>query len=43
MVTKVIIKDNENCPVEYISELKNFKNGKEYEFKEGVNRITGIK
>lgn len=41
MVTKVIIKDNENCPIEYISELKNFKNGKEYEFKEGVNIIVG--
>ena len=41
MVTKVIIRDNQKCPIEYISELKNFKNGKEYEFKTGVNVIVG--
>ena len=41
MVTKVIIKDNQKCPIDYITELKNFKNGKEYEFKTGVNVIVG--
>lgn len=41
MVTKVIIKDNEKSPIDYISTLKNFKNGKEYEFKTGVNIIVG--
>lgn len=41
MVTKVIIRDNQKCPIYYISELKNFRNGKEYEFKTGVNVIVG--
>lgn len=41
MVTKVIIKDNKKSPIDYISTLKNFKNGKEYEFKTGVNVIVG--
>lgn len=41
MVTKVVIRDNQNSPVGYISELDNFKNGTEYTFKEGVNVIVG--
>lgn len=41
MVTKVKITDNKNTPIGYLSELKAFKNGKVYEFKEGVNIIVG--
>lgn len=41
MVTKVVIRDNERSPIHYITELENFKNGKEYEFKPGVNIIVG--
>lgn len=41
MVTKVVITDNANSPLRYISELKAFKNGTEYEFKPGVNIIVG--
>ena len=41
MVTKVVIRDNKKSPVRYISELENFKNGKEYEFQPGVNVIVG--
>ena len=41
MVTKVIIRDNKKSPIRYISKLNNFKNGKEYEFKTGVNIIVG--
>ena len=41
MVTKVEIIDNKNSPLDYISELKAFKNGSVYEFKEGVNIIVG--
>lgn len=41
MVEKVLIKDNEKSPISYISKLKNFKNGKEYIFKPGVNIIVG--
>lgn len=41
MVTKVIIRDNKKCPLRYISELDNFKNGSEWEFKPGVNIIVG--
>jgi energy-coupling factor transporter ATP-binding protein EcfA2 len=41
MVTKVEIVDNKNTPLDYISGLKAFKNGKVYEFKEGVNIIVG--
>ena len=41
MITKVLIKDNNNAPLNYIKELKNFNNGKEYNFIEGVNIIVG--
>lgn len=41
MVTKVEIVDNENTPIGYLHKLKAFKNGKTYEFKEGVNIIIG--
>lgn len=41
MVEKVIIKDNTNTPLNYLPDLPNFKNGKEYIFKEGVNIIVG--
>lgn len=41
MVTKVAIKNNKKSPIHYLNELKTFKNGKEYIFKEGVNIIVG--
>ena len=41
MITKVVIKDNKNSPIRYLSKLKAFKNGTEYTFKEGVNVIVG--
>lgn len=41
MVTEVYIRDNENTPITYLSNLDNFKNGTRYEFKEGVNVIVG--
>lgn len=41
MITKVVIRDKEKTPISYLPELKNFENGKEYEFKEGVNIIVG--
>lgn len=41
MVTKVVITDNTKSPIRYISDLKAFKNGKEYDFKPGVNIIVG--
>jgi predicted ATPase len=41
MINKIVIKDNKNSPIHYLSELKTFKNGKEYIFKEGVNIIVG--
>ena len=41
MITKVVIKDNKNSPIEYLSKLEAFKNGTEYTFKEGVNIIVG--
>lgn len=41
MVTKVEIKDNKRTPITYLPNLKNFKNGKVYEFKPGVNVIVG--
>lgn len=41
MVTKVAIRDNRKSAVGYISELKAFRNGKEYDFKAGVNVIVG--
>ena len=41
MVEKVVIRDNKKTPLEYISKLRAFKNGKEYVFKPGVNIIVG--
>ena len=41
MITKVVIRDNEKTPISYLPKLKNFENGKIYEFKEGVNVIVG--
>ena len=41
MVYKVIIKDNKNSPIHYLSDLDSFQNGKEYVFKPGVNIIVG--
>lgn len=41
MVEKVIIKNNRNTPISYLKDLKSFKNGAEFTFKEGVNIIVG--
>lgn len=41
MVEKVVIRDNSNTPLHYLKQLKSFKNGKEFLFKEGVNIIVG--
>ena len=41
MLEKIIIKDNKKSPLGYISKLKNFANGKEYNFKKGINIIIG--
>jgi len=41
MVTKVVINNNEDTPIEYLPKLRAFKNGKTYEFKPGVNIIVG--
>lgn len=41
MIEKVVIKNNEDSPIHYLSDLKAFKNGTEYVFKEGVNVIVG--
>lgn len=41
MVYKVVIKDNKKAPIQYLSDLDNFHNGKEYIFKPGVNIIVG--
>lgn len=41
MVTKVIIKNNEKSPLNYLPDLDNFSNGSEFEFKPGVNIIVG--
>jgi ATPase subunit of ABC transporter with duplicated ATPase domains len=41
MVYSVVIKDNQNSPIHYLSDLKTFKNGTEYIFKPGVNIIVG--
>lgn len=41
MITKVVIKDNDNTPIPYLANLDNFKNGKEYTFKDGANVIVG--
>ncbi len=41
MIQKVVITNNKNTPLHYLSELPAFKNGTVYEFKEGVNIIVG--
>ncbi len=41
MVYKVQIKNNKKAPIRYLLDLPNFKNGKEYTFKAGVNIIVG--
>lgn len=41
MITKLTINNNKNTPFHYLSKLKGFKNGTEYEFKQGVNIIVG--
>lgn len=41
MITKVVINNNEDTPIEYLSGLQAFKNGKTFEFKPGVNIIVG--
>ena len=41
MITKVVINNNGDTPIEYLSRLGAFKNGKTYEFKPGVNIIVG--
>ena len=41
MVTKVTIRDNTRSPLRYIADLETFSNGREYEFKPGVNVIVG--
>lgn len=41
MVQKVIITNNNKTPIRYLPDLENFKNGKEYVFKPGVNIIVG--
>lgn len=41
MITKVVINNNGDTPIEYLSGLGAFRNGKTYEFKSGVNIIVG--
>ena len=41
MIEKVLIRDNKNAPLHYLSDLDAFKNGAEYDFKPGVNVIVG--
>ena len=41
MIEKVVIKDNKNTPIYYLSEIEKFKNGTVFEFKPGVNIIVG--
>lgn len=41
MVQKVVIRDNQNTPLKYLSDLDAFQNDKEYVFKPGVNIIVG--
>lgn len=41
MITKVQITDNSKLPLKYAKKLDAFKNGKEYNFKGGVNVIIG--
>ena len=41
MIEKVVIRNNKRTPVGYLPDLPAFKNGKEYNFKPGVNIIVG--
>ena len=41
MIERVLIRDNKNAPLHYLSDLDAFKNGTEYVFKPGVNVIVG--
>ena len=41
MIERVLIRDNKNAPLHYLSDLYAFKNGTEYVFKPGVNVIVG--
>lgn len=41
MIERVLIRDNENSPLNYLSKLDAFKDGTLYEFKPGVNIIVG--
>lgn len=41
MIERVLIRDNKNAPLYYLSDLDAFKNGTEYDFKPGVNVIVG--
>ena len=41
MIESVLIRDNNNTPLHYLSDLDAFKNGTEYHFKPGVNVIVG--
>ena len=41
MVQKIVIRNNKNTPIHYLSELENFKNKQQYIFKPGVNIIVG--
>lgn len=41
MIERVLIRDNSNSPLRYLSDLEAFKNGTEYKFQPGVNVIVG--
>ncbi len=41
MITKVAVNDNTRTPLSYLSKLDAFKNGREYEFKPGINIVIG--
>lgn len=41
MITKVVIRDNKKTPIGYLSNIDNFHNGAEFNFKPGVNIIVG--
>lgn len=41
MIQSIEIKNNENLPINYVSDLDSFRNGIKYEFKKGINIIVG--
>ena len=41
MITKVVVNDNTRTPLSYLHKLDAFNNGKEYEFKPGINIVIG--